>query len=274
MVASSFPRHREVKTGAITTFVAEAGAPGGEPIVLLHGNPDTHALWSGVVERLAQRHHCFAPDLPGFGRTVAPLDYDYSVEHQGVYVRTLIDGLGCDRVHLVVHDIGGVFGLAFAAMHPERLRSLTIFNTLLFPDYRWHFWARMWRTPVLGELVMLIANRWLFVHEMRRGSPGIRLAYAREAYADYTHETRRHVLRWYRAMTPSVFTGWDTRLVEATAALPRLVVWGDLDPYIQIRFADRFGADVLHVPHTGHWTMAEDPQLSADAIAGVVARAG
>src|SRR5882672_9085560 len=73
-----FPRHREVTTGAITTFVAEAGH--GAPIVLLHGNPDTHAVWSGVVERLAASYHCFAPDLPGFGNTRAPNDYSYSLE--------------------------------------------------------------------------------------------------------------------------------------------------------------------------------------------------
>jgi pimeloyl-ACP methyl ester carboxylesterase len=228
-------------------------------------------VWSGVVERLAPRYHCLAPDLPGWGRTRAPDDFDYSLEHQGAYVRTLLDGLGHDRVHLVVHDVGGVFGLAFAAMHPERLRSLTIFNTLLFPDYRWHFWARMWRTPIVGELVMLIANRWLFVREMRRGSPHLPLCYAREAYAHFTRDTQRHVLRWYRAMTPSVFAGWDTRMIAATSQIPRRVVWGDLDPFIQARFADRFGAEVQHVPQCGHWLMAEDPELAAAAIAGVVA---
>jgi pimeloyl-ACP methyl ester carboxylesterase len=268
---TAFSRHHEVRTGEITTFVAEAGE--GEPIVLLHGNPDTHAVWAGVVERLATRYHCLAPDLPGFGATRAPRDYSYTLEHQGVYVRTLLDGLGHRRVHLVVHDIGGVFGLVFAAMHPERLRSLTVFNTLLFPDYRWHFWARMWRTPIVGELVMLIANRWLFVRELQRGSPHMPIAYARAAYAEFGPDTRRHVLRWYRAMMPSVFAGWDTRLIGATAAIPRLVVWGDLDPFIQIRFADRFGADVRHAPRCGHWVMLEDPELAADAIAGVVARA-
>src|SRR5262249_52545752 len=130
--------------------------------------------------------------------------------------------------------------LAFAAMHPERLRSLTVFNTTLFPDYRWHIWARIWRTPIVGEIAMLVATRWAFVRVMRRGSPHIPVGYARSAYSEYTNDVKRHVLRWYRAMTPSVFTGWDTRLVEATKDMPKLVVWGDLDPFIQVRFADRF----------------------------------
>lgn len=268
---TAFPRHRLVATGATTTFVAEAGE--GAPIVLLHGNPDTHELWSGVVARLSAKYHCLAPDLPGWGRSRAPDDYKYSLEHQGVYVRTLLDGLCLDRVHLVVHDIGGVFGLVFAAMHPERLRSLTIFNTLLFPDYRWHFWARVWRAPILGDLAMRVGSRWLFVREMRRGSPHLTLAYARAVYAQDTDDARRHALCWYRAMTPSVFAGWDTRMIAATSRLPRRVVWGDLDPYIPVRFADRFGAEVQHVPDAGHWVMTEEPELSAAAIASVVARA-
>src|SRR5262245_55054773 len=103
--------------------------------MLLHGNPDTHTVWSYTIERLASRFRCIAPDLPGFGGSRAPDDFDCSLASQAAHVRGLADALGLDRFHLVVHDIGGPYGLAFATETPERLRSLTIFNTMFSSDF-------------------------------------------------------------------------------------------------------------------------------------------
>jgi pimeloyl-ACP methyl ester carboxylesterase len=246
-------------------FVADTGT--GEPCVLLHGNPDTHAVWTPVIERIAPRLRCYAPDLPGFGQTRVPAGFDFSLASQGEWVGALLDALGLERVHLVVHDVGGPHGLAFATEHAARLRSLTIFNTIFFPDYHWHFWARVWRTRGLGELAMAIMNRPLFVHELQRGSPHIPRAYADRAYDEITPEMKQAVLRWYRAMDPSVWRGWDTRLLAATRSIPTQVVWGDLDPYLPSRFADRFGGTVTHVPDCGHWVMLENPDVCAAKIA-------
>jgi pimeloyl-ACP methyl ester carboxylesterase len=134
--ARAFPRHRTVRIGEIDAFVAEAGdeATGAPPILLLHGNPDTHAVWGPVVDRLAPAHRCLAPDLPGFGRSHAPAVLDCSLAAQSAFVRDLLTALELRRVHLVVHDVGGAYGLAFACEHPERVATLTIFNTNFFPD--------------------------------------------------------------------------------------------------------------------------------------------
>jgi pimeloyl-ACP methyl ester carboxylesterase len=269
-----FPQHHTVRVGQIEAYVAEAGheTTGTPPIVLLHGNPDTHAVWGPVVERLAPTHRCLAPDLPGFGRSQAPDDLDYSLATQGAFVRDLLTALELRRVHLVVHDVGGSYGLAFACEYPERIATLTIFNTNFFPDYRWHFWARVWRTRGLGELAMKIANRPLFVRELRRGSPRIPMDYAAHAYSEFTPAARRAVLRWYRAMDPGVHAGWDEQLLAATAKTPKQVLWGDLDPFIPASTADRFGGVVTHLPDCGHWAMLEEPERSADAIASLAAR--
>src|SRR3712207_5949079 len=164
-LAQAFTGHRTIQVGRVEAHVAEAGD--GPPVVLLHGNPDTHTVWGPVVARLAATHRCIAPDLPGFGRSRAPDDLDCSLAGQGAFVRDLLAALELPRVHLVVHDVGGPHGLAFASEHADRIHTLTIFNTNFFPDYRWHFWARVWRTRVLGELAMRIANRPLFVRELR-----------------------------------------------------------------------------------------------------------
>jgi pimeloyl-ACP methyl ester carboxylesterase len=246
----------------------------GPDVLLLHGNPDTHRVWNGVVEHLSPAHRCIAPDLPGFGATKVPPDFDFSLASQGAWVAALLDSVGLERVHLVVHDVGGPYGLAFAAKNPHRLRSLTIFNTNFFPDYRWHFWARVWRTPLLGELAMLIANRPLFIRELKRGSPNMSREYASAAYDEFGRDARRSVLRWYRAMDPEVHAGWDQELLAATAGTPKQVLWGDRDPFVPSSTADRYGTDqVTHFPDYGHWVMVEDPAAAAAAIASLVARA-
>jgi len=172
----------------------------------------------------------------------------------------LIAALGLQRPHLVVHDVGGTYGLAFTAMYPELISKLTILNTNFFPDYRWHFWGRVWRTPVLGDLVMLAAFRALFVNEMTKASPKLPREYAERAFASYGSKTRKMVLRYYRYMDSKRLEGWDVRLLKALETLPHQVLWGDLDPYIPKATADRFGGEVQHFADLGHWTMLEEPQ--------------
>ena len=267
-LADVFPRRRTVRITEVDTYVTETGE--GAPIVLLHGNPDTHSVWSAVASRLTG-FRCIAPDLPGYGKSVAPKDLDCSLEAQAAWTKGLIDALELDRVHLVVHDVGGPHGLAFASKHPERLKTLTIFNTNFFPDYRWHFWARVWRTRVLGELAMAVNNRFLFVKEMKRGGPRMPTDYARHAYSEFNHwRVKRNVLRWYRYMDSKVHEGWDKRLLAAVANTPRQVLWGDKDPFLAPTIAERYGGTAHHFADCGHWVMVEDPERAATLIRQLV----
>jgi pimeloyl-ACP methyl ester carboxylesterase len=267
--ADPFTKHSTVKVGKTEAHVAELGT--GQPVVMLHGNPDTHACWASTASRLSGVR-VIAPDLPGFGKTAAPDDFTFTLEEQGEWVRELVAALGLDRLHLVVHDVGGIYGLAFATLHPQRLQTLTILNTSFFPDLKWHFWARVWRTRGLGGFAQLIANRPLFVRELRRGSPNMPREYADHAYDQFHAHAKKTVLKWYRAHDPEVWTGWDARMLEATAQVPTQVIWGDKDPFLVAPTADRFGArDVKHVEH-GHWVMLEDPELTASSIDALVRR--
>lgn len=192
-----FARERVVEAGGVSTRVFESGE--GAPVVLLHGNPDTHTVWEGLVDALSGSYRCIAPDLPGFGGSIAPDDFDVTLAGQARWVRALFDALELERAHLVVHDVGGTYGLAFAAEDARaRLASLTIFNTIFTTDYRWHFWGRVWRTPLLGELAMAAGNEWLFVRETQKGSPGITKERAR---APRGANSRRRRARWSSAST-------------------------------------------------------------------------
>jgi pimeloyl-ACP methyl ester carboxylesterase len=237
--------------------------------VFLHGNPDTHDVWSDVVARMQARHRCIAPDLPGYGASSE--QHDVSLDAHAAVVRELFDALGLARADLVVHDVGGTYGLAFATVHPERVRTLSIFNTMFFRDYRWHFWARVWRTPIVGDLTMLLGNEALVLREMKKHAPKLPVDVVRRSYAQYGRKTRRMVLRWYRYMDPERFIGWDERMVAALKGVRHQVLWGERDPFLPASMAGRFGDGPVHrFPDLSHWVMAEDPARAAEVLAGFI----
>jgi haloalkane dehalogenase len=167
----------------------------------------------------------------------------------------------------VAHDFGGPFAFAWAVKHPDAVRRMVAINTLFFSDYRWHFWARIWRTPILGELSMLAMNRPMFAQELRRGSKGVSDAHIDSTWALMTPRMKKEVLRLYRATDSANFQPWESAFLKLVREKPTLVIWGDKDPYISPRFAERFNAQkVLHLPQAGHWAAVEAPAQCADAI--------
>lgn len=240
----------------------------GEPILFLHGNPDSSDLWGGIIPSLSPRHRCIAPDLPGFGRSSAPDDFDYSLAGMAAWVDALVAALGIDEpLHLVVHDVGGPFGLAWAVRHPGKVRSVVITNTVFASDYRWHLFGRLWRTPVIGELVQAMTSRRGFTRELLRASRKLTLEQIHRSYDLITPSVKRAMLRWYRAADPRNFAGWEDELSRVLACRPSLVLWAGHDPYIPARYAGRFGAArVEHFPDSGHWLPAEAPQEVAQRL--------
>ena len=247
----------------------------GAPALFLHGNPDSSRVWSAILDRLAPRYRCMAPDLPGFGRSDCDPDrWDFSLDGMARWVDGVVTGLGVDQpVHLVVHDFGGVYGLAWAVKHPDRVRSLAITNTLFHADYRWHFWARIWRTRGLGELSMQVFSLPLIGRAAARlsikaGSRKLPLDEIDRMYDEWGPRTRETVLRLYRATDPERFAGWESKMVELAGRVPSLVLWGDHDPYIPKRYAERFGArEVVHLAECGHWVPSEEPEHVSQYLA-------
>ena len=95
---------------------------------------------------------------------------DYTIEEYDAFVERFLDFRGIDGVRLVMHDWGAV-GLDFAQRHPERVKRMALINVVPFlPGYRWHRTARVWRTPVLGELA-IGATVTLHAQAASRGRP-------------------------------------------------------------------------------------------------------
>ena len=58
----------------------------------------------------------------------------------------------------MLHDFGGPWGLHWASEHLSALASLTLFNVGILPGYRWHKFARIWRTPIVGEVLQALTS--------------------------------------------------------------------------------------------------------------------
>ena len=260
------PSTRTIRVGSADIHVTEWGA--GPPVLMLHGNPDSGIMWEGIAQRLATHYRCIAPDLPGFGHSEVPADFERSLDGLAEFIQQFLNAAAIGRpVDLVAHDFGGPFAFAWAVKHPDAMRRMVAINTLFFSDYHWHFWARVWRTPILGELSMLTMNRPIFAQELRRGSKGISDAHIDRTWASVTPRMKKEVLRLYRATDPANFQPWEGAFLQLVRVKPTLVIWGDKDPYISSRFADRFNAQkVMHLAQAGHWAPVEAPAECADAI--------
>jgi pimeloyl-ACP methyl ester carboxylesterase len=250
----------------VQTYVAQAGA--GSPILFLHGAPDSSAMWNGLIGQLSDNYHCIALDLPGFGQSVAPANFDYSLENRARWVEGVVNALGItEPVSLVMHDFGGHFGLAWAIRHPNRVRRLVISNTNFFSDYKWHSGAQFLRTPLLGEFGMWATNYQSLSQMLRSGSPTLTEDHIRETYARFTPSVRRAMLKLYRASDSKNFIGWEDELLKLTKQIPTLVVWGDLDPFAAATIAERFGAQTVHhFANYGHWVPVEGAAAVAEEM--------
>lgn len=236
----------------------------GIPTLFLHGIPDSHAVWDNVIAAVGGSCRCIAPDLPGFGQSEVPEGFQVTLTQMADFVDAFLVALGItEPAHLVVHDIGGPYGLAWAVRHQDKIRSIAIMNTVFQSEYRWHRYGRICRTPILGELLQVLTSQSGLTRAMRSNS-GMNKpsrAHINATYRDFTGSVRRMVLRLYRGLDPEKFAQWDVRLRALAARVPSLVIWGDRDTYIGHAFADRFGAtQVIHLAQCGHWPMIEMPE--------------
>lgn len=264
----STPIDSEITVAGVRTFIRTAGV--GDPVIFVHGNPDTADEWAPFLAQSGRLGRVITPDLPGFGRSARP-DQVTLLSLRDWFV-TLVDELEIERYRLVVHD-WGVVGLAGALMRPEQLERLVIIDAVpLLDSYRWHWLARAWRTRLLGELSMVGFRRPVLRQITRLSSPRpgpMSDAFLDDAMAYFDNGTRRAVLSLYRSADPDVLGAAGATLGQLRC--PTLVVWGEGDPYIGPqdgqRMADAIpGAQITIKPGVGHWCWREDPQIVEDVI--------
>ena len=119
----------EIKANGMTFRSRGAGLDNGtgEPVILLHGFPETSIMWANLMERLADEgYRCFASDQRGYSPNARPEGVEkYTYQELASDVVALADKLGFRRFHLIGHDWGSIIGWIVLSLYPERVHSWT-----------------------------------------------------------------------------------------------------------------------------------------------------
>jgi pimeloyl-ACP methyl ester carboxylesterase len=238
-----------------------------DAVLCVHGNPGHNGEFIGVGAQLADFTRVLAPDMPGLGLADRPDDFDHSPSGYARFISSLLEESVVDRVHLVLHDFGVVWGLTWAAQNPGRVRSVVVIDGPAESTYRWHFLARLWRTPFLGEAFWALNNRPSSKAISRVGSPRpYPPRFVDDMYDRFDRGMTRAVLAMYRSAHPEEFgTNIEQALFECD--IPALIIWGAHDPYVPVAHAAAIkrrvfpSAEVLVLSDSGHWPHIDNPQV-------------
>jgi pimeloyl-ACP methyl ester carboxylesterase len=137
-----------IQTSRLNLHYLEAGQ--GEPLLLIHGWPQTSHCWHKMMPELARHFHVIAPDLRGFGLSEKN-GFPLSRKQLAADMVSLLDALGIEKAHVAGHDWGGMVAFKLALDFPERVKTLCLIDcsTTHWPQWAAHgLWAKI---PHLAE---------------------------------------------------------------------------------------------------------------------------
>jgi haloacetate dehalogenase len=187
---------RKVRTSSATIHLEAGGT--GEPVLLLHGYPQTHAMWHKVAPQLAREYTVVCPDLRGYGDSSKPRGLpdhaNYSKRAMALDMAQVMSALGHERFHVVGHDRGGRVAHRLARDHGRRVRSLTVLDisptlkmyastNMQFAKAYWHWFFLIQEAP-LPEQMLERQVPFYILKRLGRGKSGLR-HFSREAMAEY-----------------------------------------------------------------------------------------
>jgi haloalkane dehalogenase len=284
-VAEAIDEHRragrEFEAAGVRSFVREQGD--GDPVVLMHGIPVSSYLYRKVLPLLAERGlRGIAFDLPGLGLAEKPTGFDYSYSGLGRWTGQAIDALEIDSCHLVLHDIGGPVGLEWALRNRDRVRTLTVLDTLIDVAHFHRVWSMgLAAPPVIGPLWVATirppAARWLFYLQGiadRSATPAHEVdAHIALLHADGGGRSFRQIVRGFE-LTEEKERFYVDGLREA--GWPAAIVWGERDPALgedRRRAIERaLGIEATVLP-AKHFLQEDQAPAVAEAIADLAGSA-
>lgn len=217
----------------------------GPPLLMLHGNPQTHAMWHKVAPALAERFTVVCPDLRGYGFSSKPspsADHAaYAKRVMAADMAALMERLGFTRFRLVGHDRGARVGHRLMLDHPDRVERAALLDIIPTLEHfegadmgfamgysHWFFLAQP--APYPETMIAADPRFWLLSHSGRHGVPPD--FFAPEAFADYLAALKEPgtiaaICEDYRAAATIDLThDRASRAAGQRVTCPLLVLWG------------------------------------------------
>jgi haloacetate dehalogenase len=275
---------RWVRTRGADIFLRHGGE--GPPLLLLHGNPMTHASWHKIAGPLSRRFHIVAADLRGYGDSVGPAGggpnhINYSFRAMAQDQVDVMAALGFDRFFVAGHDRGARAAHRLALDHPARVRKVALLDIVptrhvwAHPSREWTLaswhWSFMAQPEDMFErmIAAIPAREFVVRHLGRTGPPAFFDERALNEYVRcFTQKTIHGSCEDYRAAA-TIDLEHDNADQTAGRKIsePALVMWGrrsgvgrfyggDILPIWREAATDVTGGPL----ETGHYLAEEDPR--------------
>jgi pimeloyl-ACP methyl ester carboxylesterase len=238
----------------------------GDVLILVHGFSSSVYTWRLNVEPLAEEFRVVVLDLPGFGYTDKPRDFDYSLEGYSDFLIDFMDVMDIDSATLAGNSMGGGGALTTALNSPERVDKLILVDSTGYPEHEEDDEVflpfLLMGMPVAGEVLMSLNFRCV-VEESMKGGVYYDNSFVTDEMVDYYYNAFRSengqkaplwVIRNLMA-TPPMGTENISRI-----SMPTLILWGEEDTLIPVEHAAFFDEDISdsraviyaeagHLPH-------------------------
>jgi len=272
------------RTGsALDIFYREAGHKDAPTVLLLHGFPTSSHQYRGLINRLSDKYHVIAPDLPGFGFSDAPdaKSFGYTFDHLAEVIESFTDAIGLSRYAIYVFDYGAPVGFRLAVSRPERVTALISQNGNAYEDglsEGWNPIRAYWQDPTEE-------NRSNLRTFLQSGTTQFQYTYgesnasliAPESYTLDQHfldrpgndEIQLDLFGDYKA---NVAAYPKFHEYFRTHRPPTLAVWGKNDPFFLPQGAEAYRRDnpdvQIHFVDAGHFPL----ETHLDEVAGIILR--
>jgi haloacetate dehalogenase len=235
---SLFPgfESRRIRASGATIHVKVGGD--GPPLLLLHGYPQTHAMWHKVAPALARDYTVVCADLRGYGDSSKPRGIpghaNYSKRAMALDMVEVMEALGFVQFHLVGHDRGGRVAHRLARDHGKRVRTLTVLDisptlkmyestNMQFAKAYYHWFFLIQEAPLPEKMLKGVGPGYILMR-LGRGKSGIKV-FDKRALAEYQRCFDPHsTCEDYRAAATIDLV--HDRKNRGKIAMPVLALWG------------------------------------------------
>ena len=218
----------------------------GPVLLMLHGNPQTHAMWHKVAPELVNQYTVICPDIPGYGKSFKPVISNnhstYSKINMALDIINFMELLGFDKFRIVAHDRGARIAHRIALDFPEKVIKMILLDIIPTIEhfertnmefamgyYHW-FWLAQ-RSPIPESVINKAPEEWFFAHTSREEKD--KNFFDPIALNDYLDcvknpETIKAICEDYRAAaTIDLIDDKKSRDNNIKIKAPTLVLWGN-----------------------------------------------